>query len=121
MLNRVHYKRISKAKSTRLAKDLLQKDATITVVNGEVLSPPNPELNLPGIIEINGERIEYFSKTGNILGKLRRGTLGTGAPTLHRVRTIVLDIGPTETIPYTDKHVVETFISNGSTNSVDLN
>ena len=121
MLNRVHYKRISKAKSTRLAKDLLQKDATITVVNGEVLSPPNPELNLPGIIEINGERIEYFSKTGNILGQLRRGTLGTGAPTLHRVRTIVLDIGPTETIPYMDKHVVETFISNGSTNSVDLN
>jgi hypothetical protein len=121
MLNRVHYKRISKAKSTRLARDLLQKDATITVVDGSVLSPPNTELNLPGIIEINGERIEYFSKIGNVLGQLRRGTLGTGAPTLHRVRTIVLDIGPTETIPYMDKHIVETFISDGSTNSVDLN
>jgi hypothetical protein len=121
MLNRVHYKRISKAKSTRLAKDLLQKDATITVVDGETLSPPNTELNLPGIIEINGERIEYFSKIGNVLGQLHRGTLGTGVPTLHRVRTIVLDIGPTETIPYMDKHIVETFISDGNTNSVDLN
>jgi hypothetical protein len=121
MLNRVHYKRISKSKSTRLARDLLQKDTTITVVNGDALSPPNPALNLPGIIEIHGERIEYFSKNGNTLGQLRRGTLGTGVPDLHKTRTIVLDIGPTETIPYTDKHIVETFISNGSTNSVSLN
>ena len=121
MLNRTHYKRISKAKSTRLAKDLFQKDAEIHVLDGTKLSPPNPALNLPGIIEINGERIEYFSKVGNVLSQLRRATLGTGAPTLHRVRTIVLDIGPTETIPYMDTHIVETFISNGSTNSVNLN
>jgi hypothetical protein len=121
MLNRTHYKRISKAKSTRLARDLKQKDVNIYVVDGANLSAPNPSLNLPGIIEINGERIEYFTKTGNVLGQLRRATLGTGAPALHRVGTIVLDIGPSETIPYTDRHIVETAIGAGNTTSVTLN
>jgi hypothetical protein len=120
MLNRTHYKRISKAKSTRLARDLLQKDAEILLVDGSKLSPPNPALNLPGIIEINGERIEYFTKVGNTLGQLRRATLGTGAPTVHLEHTLVLDIGPTETIPYADTHVIETSISNGSTSNVAL-
>jgi hypothetical protein len=120
MLNRVHYKRISKAKSTRLAKDLRQRDTSIFVVDGTNLSPPNPALNLPGIIEINGERIEYFSKDGNILSQLRRGTLGTGAPEIHKNMTNVLDIGPTETIPYQDRHVVDTIISDGTTRNIPL-
>jgi len=38
ILNRTHYKRISKAKSTRLARDLLQKDAEILLVDGSKLS-----------------------------------------------------------------------------------
>ena len=120
MLNRTHYKRISKAKSTRLARDLKQKDIEIYVMDGAALSSPNPALNLPGIIEINGERIEYFTKVGNVLGQLRRGTLGTGAPELHRYSTLVLDIGPSETIPYADKHIVETSYGNDNT-SVTLN
>jgi hypothetical protein len=120
MLNRTHYKRISKAKSTRLARDLKQKDVAIYVMNGEALSLPNPAMNLPGIIEINGERIEYFTKVGNVLGQLRRGTLGTGAPELHRYSTLVLDIGPSETLPYADKHIVETSYGTNNT-SVTLN
>ncbi len=121
MLNRTHYKRISKAKSTKLAKDLKQKDAEIYLRDGSVLSTPNPALNLPGIVEINGERIEYFAKDGNILSQLRRATLGTGAPSIHRVGTLVLDIGPTETVPYIDRHVVETFISDGESRDITLN
>ena len=120
MLNRTHYKRISKAKSTRLARDLLQKDVEILLVDGSKLSPPNPALNLPGIIEINGERIEYFTKVGNTLGQLRRATLGTGAPTVHLANTLVLDIGPTETIPYADTHIIETTISDGVDTDVTL-
>ena len=121
ILNRTHYKRISKAKSTRLARDLRQKDAEIYLLDGSKLSPPNPALNIPGIVEINGERIEYFSKVGNVLGQLRRGTLGTGVPALHRARTIVLDIGTTETIPYQDRHIVETVVSPGNLTTVSLN
>lgn len=121
MLNRMHYKRISKDKSTVLAQVLGQRDAEIVVVDGTVLSQPNPSLNLPGVIEINGERIEYFSKNGNVLGQLRRATLGTGAPVQHSVSSTVLDIGPTETIPYADRHIVETTVSNGVDTDINLN
>ena len=121
MLNRVHYKRISKAKSTRLSIDLQQKDVQIFVEDGSALANPNRNSNLPGIIEINGERIEYFTKDNNVLGQLRRGTLGTGVPTVHRSNSYIIDIGPSETIPYTDQHIVETFISDGSTNALQLN
>ena len=121
MLNRTHYKRISKAKTTRLARDLLQTDREIHVVDGSKLSPGNPALNLPGIIEINGERIEYYVKTGNVLSQIRRATLGTGAPALHRVRSNVIDIGHSETIPYVDRQIVETTVSDGSTNVIPLN
>lgn len=121
MLNRVHYKRINKNKATSLTQILNQKDREIFVTDGSVLSAPNVGLNLPGIIEINGERIEYFVKAGNTLSQLRRGTLGTGIPTEHRIGSQVLDIGRSETIPYSDQHIVETFISDGSTNLIPLN
>jgi hypothetical protein len=121
MLNRVHYKRINKFKTTRLVQELLQKDTQIFVEDGSVLANPNKNLNLPGIIEVNGERIEYFQKTGNILTQLKRGTLGTGVPTKHVVATYAIDMGSTETIPYQDQHIVETFISDGSTNALQLN
>ena len=120
MLNRTHYKRISKNKSTRLAKDLNQRDLTIEVENGAVLSDPNRALNLPGIVEINGERIEYLTKNVNVLGQLRRATLGTGSPAIHRVTSVVLDIGPTETIPYNDEFIVESSIGDGSTRNIGL-
>ena len=107
MLNRTHYKRISKAKSTRLAADLGQFDIQITVEDGSTLAPPNPTLNLPGVVEILGERIEYMSKVGNTLSRLRRGTLGTGVKTTYVAGTLVQDIGPTETIPYADQTIVK--------------
>ena len=120
MLNRTHYKRISKEKSTRLARDLKQRDLTIEVENGAALTEPNRALNLPGIVEINGERIEYLIKDGNILGNLRRATLGTGSPAVHKQTSVVLDIGPTETIPYNDEFVVESSIGDGATKNIKL-
>lgn len=118
MLNRVHYKRLRADKASTLAANLIQSDIEITVVDGSVFTTPNPTLNLPGIIEINGERIEYFTKVGNVLGQLRRGTLGTGTPAVHLAGETVQDIGPTETIPYTDKTIVDTIISDGVTTTV---
>jgi hypothetical protein len=121
MLNRVHYKRIHTNKSTILLTDLTQSDIEIVVENPNTITNPNRSKNLPGIIEINGERIEFFTKNGNRLGQLRRGTLGTGIPVVHSSGTVVQDIGVTETIPYQDQHVVETFISDGSTKTISLN
>jgi hypothetical protein len=115
MLNRVHYKRLRAEKTSVLAANLTQSDIEITVVDGSVFSLPNPALNLPGIIEIHGERIEYFTKVGNVLGQLRRGTLGTGTPAVHLAGQTVQDIGSTETIPYADNIIIDTVISNGVT------
>jgi hypothetical protein len=120
MLNRVHYKRLSANKRTILLKNLYQTDTTIIVDDASNFDIPNPAQNKPGVIEIRGERIEYFTITGNILGQLRRGTLGTGTPQLHRAGAYVQDIGPSETIPYADTTITEQVISNG-TNIISLN
>lgn len=120
MLNRDHYKRISKEKTTKLVRVLNFYDNEIVVENGSILTEPNRGRNLPGIIYLNGERIEYFVKTNNILSQIRRGTLGTGIPTTHAVGSDVLDIGVTETIPYNDSTIIDTYVHDGSTNLVSL-
>ena len=119
MINRTHYKRLSANKQTRLTVALKQTDTTITVDDASNFDIPNPLNNKPGIVEIRGERIEYFSMTGNVLGQLRRGTLGTGVPTIHNIGSFVQDIGSTETIAYADGFTIENFESTGS-NIVDL-
>jgi hypothetical protein len=115
MLNRVHFKRLSMSKRAKLSKGLAQTDITIEVDDASNFDEPNPLLNRPGIIEIAGERIEYFSKNGNILGQLRRSTLGTGARSYYDVGTYVQDIGSSETIPYSEEESIEQVISTGST------
>jgi hypothetical protein len=128
MLNRVHYKRLNANKRTKLLADLQYNDTTITVDNASNFDIPNTSLNKPGIVEIYGERIEYFNiveqtrpdtSTYWVLGKLRRGTLGTGTPLVHKIGTFVQDIGAGETIPYVEKSIVEQVISDG-TNIVPL-
>jgi hypothetical protein len=114
MLNRVHYKRLSANKQTQLINNLNYNDTIIELVDASNFDIPNPAINKPGIIEIRGERIEYFTKTGNVLGQLRRGTLGTGTPTVHQAGSYVQDIGPSETIPYTENTIVEQVVSDGS-------
>ena len=120
ILNRVHYKRLRSDKQTSLARELNYYDSEIEVTNGSVLADPLSLKNIPGIIEINGERIEYLYKNGNILGQLRRGTLGTGVPTLHSFGMLVQDISFSETIPYNDELIIENHYSDGSTKLVPL-
>jgi len=120
MLNRTHYKRLNKAKATRLDRDLTQFDKEITVVDASNLDEPNTSRNVPGIIEINGERIEYFVKDGNVLSQLRRGTLGTGVPNYHPNGALVQCLGTSETIPYKDQFIATTHISDGIVNVIDL-
>ena len=115
MLNRVTYKRLNANKRTTLVNDLKWNDTTITVADGSMLDIPNPSNNRPGIIEIRGERIEYFTLNGNVLGQLRRGTLGTGVYNLNQAGTYVQGIGASETIPYTDTITTETITSSGGT------
>lgn len=78
--------------STTLAQPLLLTDSNIFVVNGSVLAVPNPLAIQPGIIYVNGERIQYYVKDGNRLSQLRRGILGTGAAQYHPVGSKVDDV-----------------------------
>ena len=120
MLNRVSYKRLNANTRTMLAADLKWNDTQIVVVDASKFDLPNPSQNKPGIVEIRGERIEYFALNGNVLSQLRRGTLGTGIYSLNRSGTAVQNIGPSETIPYVDTATTYTIKSDG-TNTVNLN
>jgi len=114
ILNRVHFKRLNKNKQTRLAQDLNYNDTFIIVEDASSFDPPSITSNRPGIIEIRGERIEFFEIDGNMLSRLRRGTLGTGVPTIHKEGTYVIDIGPTETLPYSEVETIEKVRSDGT-------
>ena len=115
MLNRVHYKRLSVNKKTTLVQDLNFNDLQIVVADASNFDKPNLSQNKPGVIEVRGERIEYFSLVGNVLSNIRRGTLGTGIPNKHISSSIVQDIGPSETIPYVDTSLTEQVVSDGTT------
>jgi hypothetical protein len=108
MLNRTFYKRISKNSTTELVDDLIDTINTIQVKDGTALPEPDASNNMPGVIFIDKERIEYFTKNGNTLGQLRRGTLGTGIKD-HSDGTLVVDASGTQTIPYVDTVYTNTF------------
>ena len=114
MLNRVHFKRLSVDKQTKLVNDLKFTDLTIEVEDASNFDLPNPSKNKPGVIEIRGERIEFFTLNGNVLGQLRRGTLGTGTPPLHKAGTYVQEIGPSETVPYSENSLIQQVVSDGT-------
>jgi hypothetical protein len=119
MLNRTVFKRLNKLKQTELTAELKPTDLTITVKDASKFDVPNPAGNKPGIIEIKGERIEFFTLNGNVLGQLRRGTLGTGVGKIYRTGTLVQEIGASETIPYQDNFQTYKILSDG-TNTVPL-
>ena len=114
MLNRTFYKRISKSATTKLTIVMTEGTQTITVEDGSVLGTPDIASNTPGVIFVDKERIEYFTKSGNTLGQLRRGTLGTGIKE-HGSGTEVVDASGTQTVPYADTVYTNTFTGDGST------
>ena len=124
MLNRNHYKTLDKEKITFLAKEFNYFDTRIEVADGSVLDDPagltNARLGIPCVVEIAGERIEYFVKDGNILRQLRRGTLGTSINQYVSAGSRVIDIGQSTTVPYTDKEIKKTHYGDGSTQIFDL-
>lgn len=118
MLNNNIYKRHSRNKQIKLSKDLYYYDTSIEITDASELNNPIPEKNVPGVIIINNERIEYFIKNGNILSQLRRGTFGTAIKEKHSQDSYVIDVGSSESIPYTDTELVTDFFSDGSTKNI---
>jgi len=120
MLNRTHYKRLD-APVTVLANTLLETDLRIELIDASTLSAPSKSANRPGIIFIDGERIEYFVKENNTLRQLRRGTLGTGVKQLYASGTDVFDQSNSKTVPYKDVTQTQNIVATGLTATFALN
>jgi len=125
IFNRSHYKRLSSFYSTTLSQPLHYNDSEIYVTDASKLIPPNPLTNKPGVVLIDGERIEFLFKDGNILRQLRRSTLGTGPAIISNAGTTVLDQSLQQTIETVDSTLVQTtsttaliYVINTVTNSI---
>jgi hypothetical protein len=121
MLGRTFYKRLSSANSTNLSLSLAITATTISVQDSTVLSQPNISRNRPGVIFIEGERIEFFTINGNELGQLRRGTLGTMPKDVYPAETLVVDQGNIQTMPFQEfVQTTSTIITTSTQVSFDL-
>jgi len=118
MLNRTHYKRLNKDNIFTLAEPLRITDKSIVLADATNITQPSTELNVPGVLFIEGERIEYFNVDGNSLSQLRRGTLGTGPKDEYVVGTECMDQSDKETIPYKDEMVTLVALEDESTQIV---
>lgn len=120
MLNRFEYKQFDDSQRTELTKDLYITDDIIYLKNTIRFDTPDIKKNKPGVIDINGERIEYFKINDNTLSQLRRGTMGTGAANLYIAGTEVQNIGPSTIISYSDTSSTEHVTMNSFSNIVNV-
>ena len=122
ILNRYHFKRLNQEREYTLNQPLRYYDTNIVLDDASGISVPDLKKRQPGIIWINGERIEYYALEGNLLRQLRRGTLGTGTKEEYPAGTLVQGQGPEETVPYKENTVVTdlTEFADGSTKEILL-
>jgi hypothetical protein len=100
LIDQYSYYRMSADNSTTLTRPLLITDTVISVASAAALDVPTPSSVNPGIIFINGERITYYERdlAKNQLGRIRRGTGGTGVPQQHPAGTAVVGSGASQYI-----------------------
>jgi hypothetical protein len=118
MLNKFHYYRYS-AGNCFLAQDLNYYDQEIVVTNTTSLSQPYVMKNIPGVIMIGSERIEYFQINGNVLSQLRRGVNGTGINTKYSSSTDVINLSYSEVIPYSENQQKINFTTTGTISTIN--
>jgi hypothetical protein len=113
MLNISHYRRYA-IEDIRLTKDLTYYDLEVHVSNGSILDEPEPLRNIPGMVQIGNEKIQYLEKQGNVLKQLRRGAFGSPIETMLASETRVVNIGKSDILPYQDTQERADFVSDGS-------
>ena len=103
ILGKKNYYRLSRLDSTELNKDVTVKARKIFLKDASVLPTPDPSVNRYGVVDINGERIEYLAIdiVENTISRLRRGTMGTSIKT-HSRNDTVMDISDRQVIPNGD-------------------
>jgi len=120
ILGRTHYKRLNEENVFSLKDPLNYYDTRIVLEGGaDNLYRPSKGSGLPGVVWIDGERIEYYDIKGSTLLQLRRGTLGTGVINYCAAGTRVLGQGPNETIEYSDTTYEQEIIADGSSSATE--
>jgi hypothetical protein len=116
--------RMTPGTTTVLTQTLLATDDIIYVEDASVLSEPDFNLNIWGVIMIDGERIMYRNRdtTNNTVSSLLRGTAGT-ADTEHAVGAIVTELGRGNLLPlpYQNYIVSDSTLADGSTTTYVAN
>ena len=120
IFNRTHFKRLSKQNTTYLTQPLSFTDTEIHVADASVLTSPFAAKNMPGVVIIDGERIEFFTVTNNVLGQLRRSTLGTAPSFYSEENTKVIDQGLDQTVPYKENNYKQVLLTSTSTNTYSI-
>jgi hypothetical protein len=93
------------ANKTTTTANVSGTDTIIPVTNAALLDNPNTVFGkgeVPCVVYIDGERIEYNAISGNNLLFCIRGTLGTSAKA-HNSGATVINSGPTTRIPTLEK------------------
>jgi len=131
MRNIYSYYGLREASVTYLLQDLNFTDTTIYLNDVSVLTAPTTDK--PGVLFVNGERIEFLSldPVENTVSQLRRGTSGTGAsnfisatrllPDSTIGHTVVTDAGITVKMEYKDSNRIDTHITQADVVNYTLN
>jgi hypothetical protein len=109
MTNSYQFKRLSSKLSTELTTELLPTDRIIEVADASIFGAVLPNNKNPGVMFIAGERIEFRKIEGNTISNITRGTMGTGVASLYRVGTTTFNFDQSETIPYKEGAIVNSF------------
>lgn len=118
LFDRTHFTRLSHHNSTYLTSPLYSTSTNIYVNDVSILTPPSDDNAIPGVVLIDGERIEFLSidYSNNVLGQLRRATLGTGPKDVSVIDTIVFDQGSLQNIPsYSESILVQSTLTTAGT------
>ena len=112
--------RLSQKYSTYLTQPLTLTDTKIHVADVSVLTAPQVDENIPGVILIDRERIEFFKLENNVISQLRRGTLGTSPKAYLEIGTKVIDQGVEQIIPFTEQIQIQNTFTNTLTNTFNI-
>ena len=121
MTNVTTFRRLGDDKRYYLAEALNYYDKEITLNSTEGLTKPNLRTLEPGVLFIDGERIEYFRlDANNKISQLRRGTKGTGIKDVYGASTEVFDQSNRQTVPYKDQTITQVYTYDGQNATFEL-
>jgi len=120
ILGNTSFTRLSQKYSTYLTQPLTLTDTKIHVADVSVLTAPQVDENIPGVILIDRERIEFFKLENNVISQLRRGTLGTSPRAYLEVGTKVIDQGVEQIIPFSEQVQIQNTFTNTLTNKFNI-